>query len=176
GLTIFDVEELPTHGGSIRIHARHTGNDQLPVRESVLVLEATERLHGLDRLETYDHFAAQVEETKRRLLDFLAVAQREGKRVVGYGAPAKGNTLLNYCGVSTEQIGFTVDRSPHKQGLRLPGTHIPIRAPEAIDSERPDYVLILPWNLKDEIVEQMSHVRSWGGRFVVPIPEVEVVA
>lgn len=176
GLKIFDVQELTTHGGSIRIHACQAQNDQWNVSDAIKRVEQEERDYGLDRIETYSNFAAQVEATKTRLVEFLAQAKREGKTIAGYGAPAKGNTLLNYCGLGTEVVDFTVDRSPHKQGRRLPGTHIPIRAPEEIAAAKPDYVLILPWNLKSEIVEQMAHVRDWGGQFIVPIPEVEVVA
>ncbi|HEX2123211.1 MAG TPA: class I SAM-dependent methyltransferase [Thermoanaerobaculia bacterium] len=174
GLTIFDVDELPTHGGSLRIYARHAHEIDAP-GDAVTRLEAEEREYGLARIETYTRFAEQVRETKRALLAFLIRAKEEGKRVASYGAPAKGNTLLNYCGIRTDFVEYTVDRSPHKQGLFLPGTHIPIYAPDRIRETQPDYVLILPWNLKDEIVEQMSDVRSWGGRFVVPIPRVEVV-
>jgi hypothetical protein len=174
GLTIFDVDELPTHGGSLRIYARHAREGEAQ-GERVVHLLTTEREYGLDRLETYARFAEQVRETKRALLAFLIRAKEEGKRVAGYGAPAKGNTLLNYCGVGTDFLDYTVDRSPHKQGLFLPGTRIPIHAPGRLRETRPDYVLILPWNLKDEIVDQMADVRSWGGRFVVPIPRVEVV-
>jgi SAM-dependent methyltransferase len=173
GLQIFDVDRLPTHGGSLRIYAAHTGLQ--PIDERVDALEAEERRRGLDRLETYRRFGEQVRRTKRALLDFLIRAKEERKQVVAYGAPAKGNTLLNYCGIRTDFIDYTVDRSPHKQGLFLPGTRIPIHAPERIRETRPDYVLILPWNLRDEIVEQMSDVREWGGRFVVPIPRLEVV-
>ena len=173
GLTIFDVEELPTHGGSLRIYAGHV--DERTPGESVLALENAEREFGLDRLDTYARFAEQVRETKRALLAFLIRAKQDGKRVAAYGAPAKGNTLLNYCGVRTDFVEFTVDRSPHKQGHFLPGTHIPIHAPDRIRETRPDYVLILPWNLRDEIVEQMKDVREWGGKFVVPIPRVEIV-
>jgi len=173
GLQIFDVDRLPTHGGSLRIYAAHS--DRQPIHERVTALEAEERTRGLDRLETYQRFGEQVRETKRALLDFLIRAKEDRKQVVAYGAPAKGNTLLNYCGIRTDFIDYTVDRSPHKQGLFLPGTHIPIHAPERIRETRPDYVLILPWNLREEIVEQMSDVREWGGRFVVPIPRVEVV-
>jgi len=176
GLRIFDVQELPTHGGSIRIHACQAHNDDWSVSDAVHKVERAEREYGLDRLDSYRKFACQVAETKHRLLEFLITAKRDGKTIAGYGAPAKGNTLLNYCGVRSDFVDFTVDRSPHKQGLRLPGTHIPICSPDEIDECRPDYVLILPWNLKDEIIEQMAHVREWGGRFVVPIPEVEVVA
>jgi len=123
----------------------------------------------------YHAFSQRVQETKRLLLEFLAEAKRTGKRVVGYGAPAKGNTLLNYCGIRSDFLDFTVDRSPQKQGRFLPGTHIPVYAPERIDEVRPDYVLILPWNIKEEIMEQMARIRSWGGKFVVPIPRVRVL-
>jgi SAM-dependent methyltransferase len=171
GLTIFDVDELPTHGGSLRIYARHGG----AAGAAVDALEQREHAFGLDRLETYASFAGQVRATKAALLRFLTDAKRSGKRVAGYGAPAKANTLLNYCGVGTDLLEFTVDRSPHKQGRFLPGTHIPIYAPSKIAEARPDYVLILPWNLRDEITQQMAHIHEWGGRFVVPIPTVQVL-
>lgn len=174
-ITLFDVEELPTHGGSLRIYGRHEENAAHLVTDSVTELRERELCEGFDRLETYQGFAKQVEETKRSLLGFLIQAKREGKTVVGYGAAAKGNTLLNYCGVRTDFLDYTVDRSPHKQGHFLPGTRIPIFAPEKIGETKPDYVLILPWNLKDEIASQMAHIREWGGRFVVPIPKVEVL-
>ena len=175
-LTVFDVEEIPTHGGSLRIFARHAANSSLTISSRVGGLRAREHGMGLERAETYAAFAEKVRATKRSLLRFLIDARESGKRVAGYGAPAKGNTLLNYCGVRTDLLEYTVDRSPHKQGQFLPGTHIPIHAPEKIRETQPDYVLILPWNLKDEIIEQMADVRSWGGRFVVPIPEVKVIA
>jgi hypothetical protein len=175
GITIFDVEELSTHGGSLRIYGRHEDNEALSVTENVAELRERELHAGFDRLETYQGFAKQVEETKRTLLEFLIQAKRERKSVVGYGAAAKGNTLLNYCGVRTDFLDYVVDRSPHKQGRFLPGTHIPILPPERIRDTKPDYVLILPWNLRDEITSQMSHIREWGGRFVVPIPKVEVL-
>ncbi len=175
GLTLFDVDEIPTHGGSLRIYARHAANARLAVTEKVAELRARERAAGLERAETYRSFAEQVRATKRSLLKFLIQAKEQGKRVVGYGAPAKGNTLLNYCGVRSDLLEFTVDRSPHKQGRFLPGVHIPILAPEAIAQARPDYVLILPWNLQDEIVGQLAGIRAWGGRFVVPIPETRVL-
>ncbi len=175
GITLFDVEELPTHGGSLRIYGRREENEAHPVTENVAELRDRELREGFDRLETYQGFAKQVEKTKRSLLEFLIQAKREGKSVVGYGAAAKGNTLLNYCGVRTDFLDYTVDRSPHKQGHFLPGTRIPIFAPEKIRETKPDYVLILPWNLKDEIASQMAHIREWGGRFVVPIPKVEVL-
>jgi len=174
GLEIVDVEELSTHGGSLRIYARHADRAGVPsaLVESVL---ARERAAGLDRLDAYERFTAEVDAVKVALLAFLHDAKQQGKVVAAYGAPAKGNTLLNYCGVTPELISFTVDRSPHKQGLLLPGSHIPIRSPEDLVQERPDYVVILPWNLKDEIIGQMHEVRTWGGRFVVPIPELAIV-
>jgi SAM-dependent methyltransferase len=174
GLTFFDVEELPTHGGSLRIYARHAEDPSEPVSSRVDELCAREQGVGLDRVETYQLFARQVEAAKRNLLDFLVDIKRTGKSIVGYGAPGKGNTLLNYCGIRQDFIDYTVDRNPHKQGKFLPGSHIPILAPGRIQETKPDYVLILPWNLKDEIMQQLSYVREWGGKFVVPIPDVEV--
>jgi hypothetical protein len=174
GLTIFDVEELPTHGGSLRIYARPTEDASRPVTDAVKTLDARERELGYDRLETYRAFAEQVAETKRQLLDFLIRAKRDGKSVAGYGAPGKGNTLLNYCGVRQDFVDYTVDRNPYKHGKFLPGTHIPVFPPDRIAETRPDYVLILPWNLKDEIMEQLAYIREWGGRFVVPIPALTV--
>ena len=175
GMTLFDVDELPTHGGSLRIYARHAEDASRPVGPNIGALRGREEAAGLHRPEGYAAFPAQVMETKRRLLEFLIGAKRAGKSVVGYGAPAKGNTLLNYCGVRTDFIDYTVDRAPSKQGRLLPGTRIPIHGPERIAETRPDYVLILPWNLRDEISKQMAHIRAWGGRFVVPIPQVEVL-
>jgi SAM-dependent methyltransferase len=174
GLTLFDVEELPTHGGSLRIYARHANDASRPVSERATKLRAREESAGLERLETYASFTEQVHETKRRLLEFLIAARRKGKRIAGYGAPGKGNTLLNYCGIRTDFVEYTVDRNPYKHGRFLPGTHIPIYPPEKIHETRPDYVLILPWNLKDEIMEQSAYIRGWGGQFVVPIPDVKV--
>jgi SAM-dependent methyltransferase len=175
GLVLFDVEELSTHGGSLRIFGRHVEDGSKPIDARVPSLIARERTAGLGQIETYASFAEKVRETKRKLLEFLIGAKREGKTVVGYGAPAKGNTLLNYCGIRGDFLEYTVDRSPHKQDKFLPGTRIPVYSPDRIRETRPDYVLILPWNLKDEIVEQMGHIREWGGKFVVPIPEVQVV-
>lgn len=175
GLTLFDVEELPTHGGSLRIYARHTENTSRPVSENVVRLREREHRLGYTRLDLYRSFAEKVKTTKRNILEFLIQAKRQGKTIVGYGAPAKGNTLLNYCGIRTDMIDYTVDRSPHKQGHLLPGTRIPIYAPDKIRETRPDYVFLLPWNLKDEIVEQMAYIREWGGKFVVPIPEPKVL-
>jgi len=173
GLTIFDVDELPTHGGSLRIYACHLGDRSVGPR--VTKLGEREEAAGFTRLEHYLSFGERVKETKRRILEFLIRAKREGKTVVGYGAPAKANTLLNYCGIRMDFIDYTVDRSPHKQGQFMPGTRIPIYSPERIRETRPDYLLILPWNLKNEIAEQMAYIRDWGGRFVVPIPDVEVL-
>jgi len=175
GLTLFDVEELPTHGGSLRVYARHADDASKPVSQRARELRRREVDAGLLRLETYSRFCEQVVETKRKLLAFLIEARRSGKSVVGYGAPGKGNTLLNYCGVRTDFLEFTVDRSPYKQGKFLPGTRIPIHHPDKIKERRPDYVLILPWNFKDEIVAQLGYVREWGGRFVIPIPEARVL-
>jgi len=175
GLTVFDVEELPTHGGSLRLYARHAEETARPVTSRARELKRREIEAGVLRLETYARFGEQVRETKRRLLEFLIEVKRHGKTVVGYGAPGKGNTLLNYCGIRTDFIDFTVDRSPYKQGKFLPGTRIPIHHPDRIRETKPDYVLILPWNFKDEIVEQMAFIREWGGRFVVPIPEASIV-
>jgi len=175
GLTLFDVDEIPTHGGSLRIYARHAEDATRPVGERALELRRREIDAGLLRTETYAGFSEQVKETKRKLLAFLIDAKRAGKTVAGYGAPGKGNTLLNYCGIRTDFLDFTVDRNTYKQGKFLPGTHIPIHHPDRIREARPDYVLILPWNFKDEIVQQMAYIREWGGRFVVPIPEVRVL-
>jgi len=175
GLTLFDVEDLPTHGGSLRIYARHDADASKPVGERVGALLAREEEAGLGRIETYGSFAERVRGVKRGLLRFLIQAREEGRTVAAYGAPAKGNTLLNFCGVRTDFVDYTVDRSPHKQGRYLPGTRIPIHGPERLRETRPDYVLILPWNLKEEIMGQMADVRSWGGRFVVAIPEVRVL-
>jgi SAM-dependent methyltransferase len=174
GLVVFDVEELWTHGGSLRIYARHAEHKDRAVVPRVAALLAREHEAGFDRLERYSAFTEQVHEAKRRLLDFLIQAKREGKSVAGYGAPGKGNTLLNYCGIRTDFLDYTVDRNPYKHGRYLPGTHIPVFHPEKIKETRPDYLLILPWNLKDEIMDQMAGIRAWGGRFVVPIPTLRV--
>ncbi len=211
GLTIFDVQELPTHGGSLRLFVTHEnavtsesfprrrdsshtaplldsrlrGNDGLndPFfegeklvggRENVANVLKKEIEAGLTNLEAYENFSEQVRETKRALLDCLISLKRDGKSIAGYGAPAKGNTLLNYCGVSTDFIDYTVDRSPVKQNRFLPGTRIPIFAPERLQETKPDFVLILPWNIKNEIMEQTAHIRDWGGRFITPIPKPEI--
>ena len=174
GLRVFDVDEIPTHGGSLRVYGCHALDDTKPTRESVSALQEQERENGLQDIRTYRRFADQVVRTKCDVLDFFVDAMRAGNRVAGYGAPAKGNTLLNYCGIGPGFLQFTVDRSPHKQGLYLPGTHIPIFSPEAIAKAKPDFLFILPWNLREEIVEQMAGIRSWGGKFVVPIPTLEI--
>jgi SAM-dependent methyltransferase len=174
GLTLFDVEELPTHGGSLRIYARHTEDTAKPVGQRITELRAREEAAGFTLMETYALFAEQVKDTKRKLLDFLIRTKWAGKSIAGYGAPGKGNTLLNYCGIRSDFLDYTVDRNPYKQGKFLPGTHIPIFHPDKIKETKPDYVLILPWNFKDEIMEQVGYIRDWGGQFVVPIPEVKV--
>jgi SAM-dependent methyltransferase len=174
-LTVFDVEELPTHGGSLRVFVRHARDSSRPVSPAADALRIREMKAGFESLDRYGGFMSRVAETKRLLLRFLIDAKEEGKSVAAYGAPGKGNTLLNYCGVRTDFLDYAVDRNPYKQGKFLPGTHIPIFPVEKLDETRPDYVLILPWNLKNEIVGQMARVRSWGGRFVVPIPRVEVI-
>jgi 2-polyprenyl-3-methyl-5-hydroxy-6-metoxy-1,4-benzoquinol methylase len=175
GLTLFDVEELTTHGGSLRIYGRHREFHGLPISDRVSQLQAQEASAGLDRVDTYLGFDKQVQSVKRQLLQFAIEAKNAGKSIVAYGAPAKGNTLLNYCGIRTDFIDYTVDRSPHKQGLFLPGTHIPVYHPDRIAETQPDYLLILPWNLRSEIVEQMAHIREWGGKFIIPIPQLEIV-
>jgi SAM-dependent methyltransferase len=175
GLVLFDVDEISTHGGSIRIYLRQVENSSRPVTPAVLSLRERELAAGLNRMETYATFAEKVMESKRALLELLIRLRREGKRVAGYGAPGKGNTLLNYCGIRTDFLEFTVDRNPYKHGRFLPGTHIPIHSPERIRQCRPDYILILPWNLKTEIVAQLAYARQWGAKFIVPIPTAQVL-
>lgn len=175
GLKIFDVEELQTHGGSLRIFAakRNSLNYEMNVRVSLM--KEQEQKAGLDVLSTYEKFGEEVCALKRELLQLLISLKSQGKHIVGYGAPAKGNTLLNYCGVRTDFLEYTVDRNPHKQGKYLPGTHVPIFSPDMIERTRPDYILILPWNLKEEIIEQLAYVKKWGCKFIIPIPSVEVL-
>jgi len=175
GLVLFDIDEIPTHGGSIRIYLRHANDATKPMRQAVVTLRERELAAGLDRIETYATFAEQVAESKRALLELLIGLRRQGKRVAGYGAPGKGNTLLNYCGIRTDFLEFTVDRNPYKQGRFLPGTHVPIHPVERIRERRPDYILILPWNLKNEIVSQLAYAREWGAKFIVPIPTARVL-
>jgi 2-polyprenyl-3-methyl-5-hydroxy-6-metoxy-1,4-benzoquinol methylase len=174
GLTLFDVEELPTHGGSLRIFARHSENASLPVSECAIELHQREINAGFTQMGHYAAFGEQVKETKRRLLSFLIELKQQGRSVVGYGAPGKGNTLLNYCGIRTDFLDYTVDRNPYKQGKFLPGTHIPVYPPEKIRETKPDYVVIMPWNFMDEIMVQMAYIKEWGGKFLVLIPEISV--
>ena len=169
GLEVYDVEELWTHGGSLRVYAQRTGGPQ-KTTEAVAELLAREEEEGLFSPERYARFAEDVKESKRALLDLLIRLRREGKQVVGYGAPGKGNTLLNYCGIRADLLDYTVDRNPYKHGLYTPGTHIPIFPPEKIAETRPDYVLVLPWNLIDEIAAQLDYVADWGGQLIVPVP------
>lgn len=173
GMRIYDVEELSTHGGSLRIYAGHEASAPAPT-DAVDALDQKELAWGVEDMGTYARFADRVRATKRDILSFLIEAKGRGKRIVGYGAPGKGNTLLNYCGIGTDFLDYTVDRSPHKQGTYTPGARIPVFHPDHIRETRPDYVFILPWNLKDEIMTQMAHIREWGGRFVVPIPSISV--
>jgi len=175
GLKLFDVEELPTHGGSLRIFGAHAEDQAKATTGRVAELLDKEMRHGVADLRTYADFTDRVKRAKRKLLDFLIKAKSDGETVVGYGAPAKGNTLLNYCGVRSDFVGYTVDRSPHKQGKFLPGSHIPIFHPDRIRDTRPDYLLILPWNIKEEVMSQMAYVRQWGAKFVIPIPEPKVL-
>jgi len=174
GLVLFDVEELSTHGGSLRIYAKYQNDNTKSISDRVQKMLDKEIGLGFSDIKHYLTFNDQVRAVKRDILDFLIKAKREGKTIVGYGAPAKGNTLLNYCGIRSDFIDYTVDRSLHKQGLYLPGTHIFIDSPERICETKPDYVVILPWNIKEEIMQQMSFIREWGGRFVTLIPKVDV--
>ena len=175
GLAIYDVEELETHGGSLRIYACHVEDPLRPVTPRVSALRTREVDAGLGALPYYAEFAERVRRVKHELLAFLVEAKRAGKTIAGYGAPGKGNTLLNYCGIRTDFLDYTVDRNPYKQGKHLPGTHIPIHPPERIRETRPDYVMVLPWNIRQEIIAQLGYIREWGGQFVIPIPEVEIV-
>jgi SAM-dependent methyltransferase len=175
GLTIFDVEELPTHGGSLRIFAAHADDGSKSLSAAVCELREREIREGYASIDHYLTFSKNVQSTKRNLLQLLIGIKNEGKMIVGYGAPAKGNTLLNYCGIRTDFLDYTVDRSPHKQNCYLPGSHIPVKHPDRIREDKPDYILILPWNIKEEIIEQMGFIREWGGRFIIPIPHVQIL-
>jgi hypothetical protein len=175
GLRVFDVKELATHGGSLRIMACHRASAR-PTEDSVSALRRAEQAAGLTRLETYEHFADRVEHCRSSLVSFVTDAKQSGKSIVGYGAAAKGNTLLNYCGLTAAEIDYVVDRSPHKQGRYLPGSRIPICDPQRIAETQPNYLMILPWNLKKEIMSQTAGLREWGGKFVIPVPEVSVVS
>jgi SAM-dependent methyltransferase len=175
GLRLFDVEELPTHGGSLRVYGAHADDPEKPESEAARELRERERAAGYEDIETYLGYGRRVEADKRQILAFLIDLKQGHLRIAGYGAPAKGNTLLNYCGVGKDFIDYTCDLNPHKQGHFLPGSHIPIRSPEAIREDRPDVVLILPWNLKQEIVQQLSFIRDWGGRFAARTPELTLL-
>ena len=175
GLEVFDVEELASHGGSLRVYVKRRGDDRHDIQPGVATILEYERAAGYDTVDGYLDFAHRVEEVKWSLLELLIRIRREGKRIVGYGAPGKGNTLLNYCGIRTDLLDYTVDRNPHKHGRHLPGTQIPIYAPNRIDETRPDYVLVLPWNLKREIMQQLSHIQAWGAQLIVPIPSPEIL-
>ena len=175
GLKLFDVEELLTHGGSLRIYATHIDNEDFRILESIHKLRDTERYEGITDIFNYQTFTEKVKKTKRELLQELVRLKNEGKKIVGYGAAAKGNTLLNYCGIRTDIIDYVVDRNPHKIGKYLPGTRIPIKHPDAVKTDKPDYLFILPWNIKDEIISQNSFIREWGGKFIIPIPSVDII-
>jgi len=175
GVVIFDVEKIPSHGGSLRIYAKHEEDTTKQISPNVFKLRAEEKAGGYDTLKPYMNFSLRVEEKKMEILEFLINAKKAKRTVAGYGAPAKGNTLLNYCGIRSDFISYTVDRSPYKQGKYLPGSRIPIEVPEKIRITKPDFVFILPWNIKDEIMEQMSFIREWGGKFVIPIPKLVVI-
>jgi hypothetical protein len=173
GLRLFDVEELPTHGGSLRIYGCHA-DDPRPQEQRAAELLGREQAAGYTGLDLYTSYGRRVEEEKRQILERLIALKRDGKRIVGYGAPAKGNTLLNYCGIRTDFLEYTCDLNPHKQGHLLPGTHIPICSPDVLREDKPDVVLILPWNLKDEIMDQLSFIREWGGRFAARAPDLQL--
>ena len=175
GLRIYDAERLPTHGGSLRIFASHAARAQIADSAVLSALRTQEEAAGLNDLDTYRRFAERVETCRHSLLDFLARAKSEGKVVAAYGAAAKGNTLLNFCGVTREDIPMVADRNPHKQSKLLPGTHIPVVSPERLMQAAPDYVLVLPWNLQDEIRRQLEGIRAWGGRFAIPVPVVRIL-
>ena len=174
-LTIFDVEEISTHGGSLRIYVKHSEYDDILINEKVSILLEKEKQYGLENINTYTNFIKNVDVIKKKINEFFIDAKNSGKKIVCYGAAAKGNTLLNYCNIGNNFIDYVVDQNPYKQGLFLPGTHIPIKSPDEIQKTKPDYVVIIPWNLKDEIMEQMKYIRDWGGKFVIPIPEVSIL-
>ena len=173
GLTIFDVEEIPMQGGSLRIFAKHSENDNHPINEKVYALLEKEKQFELNDISTYMNFSRKIKALENSIRDFFITAKKSNKKIVCYGAAAKGNTLLNYCGIGTDLVDYVVDKNPHKQGLFLPGTHIHINSPEKIQETKPDYLVILPWNLKNEIIQQSSYIRDWGGKFVIIIPKVK---
>jgi hypothetical protein len=175
GLTVFDVEQLTTHGGSLRIYAKHDDDASKPILDRVCSLKELETQKGYTDLDLFFRFAEKVRASRRKILNFLIRAKEDNKKIIAYGAPAKGNTLLNYCGVKSNLIEFTVDRNPYKQGRYLPGSHIYIDHPDKIKEAKPDYLFVLPWNLQTEIMEQMAFIRDWGGRFVLPIPSLKII-
>jgi 2-polyprenyl-3-methyl-5-hydroxy-6-metoxy-1,4-benzoquinol methylase len=175
GLTIFDVEEIPTHGGSLRMYVKHTENNDITINERINILLEKEKQYGLENISTYTNFTKNVKKVKIKLEEFFNCARNSEKKIVCYGAAAKGNTLLNYCNIGSDFIDYVVDQNPYKQGLFLPGTHIPIKEPDEIKKTKPDYLLIIPWNLKNEIMEKMKYIQEWGGKFVIPIPEVKII-
>ncbi len=175
-LILFDVDEIATHGGSLRIYGKHSNDKSKSIHDRVKKLKDREILGGVNKLNTYLQFDEKVKKTKRNILDFFIRVKDAKQSIVGYGAPGKGNTLLNYCGIRQDFLDYTVDRNPYKQGKYTPGTHIPTYSPERMRETKPDYVFILPWNLKDEIVNQHSYIKEWGGQFVIPIPEVQIIS
>lgn len=175
GLKIFDVQKIPTHGGSLRIFARHSEYAGESISKNVAELRSAENIFGLAQTDIYKSFGPKAEEIKSNLIEFFRKVKQENKSIAGYGAPAKGNTLLNFCQIDASQMDYTVDRNPHKQNYYLPGSHIPIYHPDKIRSTRPDYLFILPWNIKDEVMTQMSYIREWGGKFIIPIPNIQII-
>ncbi|MFV0298513.1 MAG: methyltransferase C-terminal domain-containing protein, partial [Hyphomicrobiaceae bacterium] len=175
GLRIVDIEELPTHGGSLRVYLAHAASSHEPTASVARIIEA-EKARNFLSLSGYQGFQDEVRTLKHELLALLIQLKRDGKSIVGYGAPGKGNTLLNYCGIGPDFLDFTVDRNPYKHGRFTPGMRIPILAPKALDEARPDYVLILPWNIKTEIIRQLQHIKDWNGRFIVPVPRPEILS
>ena len=173
-LTIFDVDEIDIHGGSLRIYAKHKENKNLKISSKVLKLINKESKFNLDKIESYSTFQKNINKLKEEIYEFFKIAKKDGKKIVGYGAPAKGNTMLNYCKITNQLIEYTVDKNTHKQGLFLPGTHLSIETPDKIKETKPNYILILPWNLKDEVMEQLKFIREWGGKFVTTIPKVKI--
>jgi len=174
-LKIFDVDELSTHGGSLRLYVTHKENNQIPLSSNILAVLEKEKKFGLEKISTYEEFTASASKIKLDLQNLIKNIKNDSKNIVCYGAPAKGNTLLNYCNIANNQIDYTVDKNPNKQNLFLPGTHIPIYSPEKIQETKPDYLLILPWNIQEEIMAEMSFIREWRGKFIIPIPDVQVI-
>ena len=175
GLELFDVDELPTHGGSLRIYARHREDVTKPISANVAALLEKESAAGMTSLAYYDHFQQKAQSVKWELITFLVQQKLAGKKLAAYGAAAKGNTLLNYCGIKNDLLDYVVDASPHKQGKWLPASHIPVVSEDVLKTGRPDYVLILPWNLREEITSQLAYIKEWGGQFVVPIPHLQLI-